>query len=203
MSDEPGFFHFYKRDYESQYPPRELELPAKIHGPAVPTLLNAMNEAMADINPWSAQMVAYPPLAEDLQPRPSVSWVVRSAHNFGSIVKYYHIYSTGQHLACVSMECALRSRLCTWDAIFLCLPIRSRWCCICYPYMYGWNLFISGWIFQWIKGFWQVWAYAICVCAMCGCRGPRWGFLLDGFFSSRQGINLLVVCAQHFSFKVM
>lgn len=73
MSDEPGFFHFYKRDYESQYPPRELELPAKILGPAVPTLLNAMNEAMADINPWSAQMVAYPPLAEDLQPRSSVS----------------------------------------------------------------------------------------------------------------------------------
>lgn len=48
-----GFYHWDKRQFETQYPPREVPLPEKCHGPAIPTLIRSINEATADIEPWA------------------------------------------------------------------------------------------------------------------------------------------------------
>ena len=61
-----GFFHFDKRDYENQYPPRGLPLPAKCQGPAIPTLIRYINEATAAIESWAPQMGTPPERAEEM-----------------------------------------------------------------------------------------------------------------------------------------
>jgi hypothetical protein len=50
-----GDWHFDKRDYSHQYPPRQFPpMPSNIDAPAIKYVLNAMNQAFADIPGWPA-----------------------------------------------------------------------------------------------------------------------------------------------------